>query len=101
MSQFVWNVCDIGEDFEVDDSAPSLDAACGAGTSDLDLGADDYVTIVNDAIALLEDSVEIVIPEDQIGTVCEVRKTTIVLRTNFLQICNTMGMLGCCSWPRK
>lgn len=54
---------------------PTVEDACGAGTSDENLTAGDYITIIADAVEDMADAgVSNVIPDDQIDTVCEVMK---------------------------
>lgn len=55
------------------DGIPSLDDACGAGSSDVNLGAEDYISIIEDAIDILEDAVGLTIPEEEIDIDCEVK----------------------------
>lgn len=72
--QFLRTVCnapDIG--LEPGSEIPTLDDACGVGTSEVDVSAGEYVEIITDAIALVEGSVETVIPEAQIDELCEVQ----------------------------
>lgn len=56
--------------------AISVDDECGAGTSDVDLSANDYLQVISDAIPLLEsvESFSFIIPEDEIDTHCQVRR---------------------------
>ena len=55
------------EDIDVDDD-------CGSGTSELDLYAEDYVTLISNATVLLDTNGvnNFTIPEDEIDEVCEV-----------------------------
>ena len=55
------------------DDTHSLDDACGLGTSELDLSPADYATIIEDAVGLMEPTVDLAIPADDIDTVCQVR----------------------------
>lgn len=55
------------------DDIDSLDDACGAGTSELDFSPVDYVTIIGDAVRLLESTADLIVPADDIDTVCQVR----------------------------
>ncbi|CAM9541397.1 unnamed protein product [Ascophyllum nodosum] len=50
-----------------------VDEVCGTGTSDQDLDAEEYLSLISDTTVLLGDSglSELIIPEDQIGSVCE------------------------------
>lgn len=55
------------------DQVPDLDDACGAGTSaSLDPSAGDYVTMIEDAVFLLQDGAGLSIPAAEIDTVCQV-----------------------------
>ena len=60
-------MCD--DDFDID-----VDENCGAGTSELDLSGEDYVTLISNATALLNTNGEnnFIIPEDEVDEVCEV-----------------------------
>ena len=76
--QFLRLVCDeLWSDSKDEESAlddiDSLDDACGAGTSELDLSAEDYATIIGDAVRLLEPTADLIVPADDIDTVCQVR----------------------------
>lgn len=51
----------------------TLDDACGAGTSDMDFSAADYLSTMEVAIDLLESIVSLSIPADEISETCEVR----------------------------
>ena len=55
------------------DQVPGLDDACGAGTSaSLDPSAVDYVTMIEDAVLLLQDDANLSIPAAEIDAVCQV-----------------------------
>ena len=77
--QFARTVCGLEESpydvlgLNVED-IPDLDDACGPGTSDIELTPEEYISIIGDAIALLENVVQTVIPEEAIDSVCEVKK---------------------------
>lgn len=65
------------EEFDIPlDDVPEIDGACGAGTSAaMDFSASEYLTTIDDAIALLDASlpeVSLSIPTADIVTVCEV-----------------------------
>lgn len=75
--QFVRTVCGL-DHFSYDalgldlDDIPELDDACGPGTSDIELTPEEYVSIIRDAIDLLESFENTVIPEEDIDSKCEV-----------------------------
>lgn len=55
------------------DQVPELDDVCGAGTSaGLDPSADDYETMIEDAVILLQDGAGLSIPASEIDTYCQV-----------------------------
>ena len=50
-----------------------VDGACGNGTSDQDLDAEEYISLISNTTVFLESmGLNETIPEDQIGDVCEV-----------------------------
>lgn len=75
--QFLRTVCGL-DYFSYDalgldvEDIPELDDTCGPGTSDIELTPEEYVSIIRDAIDLLESFEQTVIPEDDIDGVCEV-----------------------------
>ena len=54
------------------DEIESLDDACGAGTSELDLNALDYAIIIEEAVRLLNNNVLLAIPAEDMDAVCQV-----------------------------
>lgn len=73
--KFVRLVCaDLAEAINVNlDSFLEIDDACGAGTlASLDLTYEEYLTTIEDAIALLHEEIDLSIPEEDIETYCEV-----------------------------
>ncbi|CAN0021601.1 unnamed protein product [Pylaiella littoralis] len=73
-AKFVRLVCaDLAEAINVNlDSFLEIDDACGAGTlASLDLTYEEYLTTIEDAIALLHEEIDLSIPEEDIETYCE------------------------------
>lgn len=85
--QFVRLVCPSVEELGfTTDQVPELDDVCGAGTSaGLDPSAGDYLTMIEDAVILLQDDVGLSIPAAEIGIYCQVPwLTNFVLFIGFL-----------------
>lgn len=73
-----------------DDPAEGLDAICGPGTSALDLSATDYLEIITDTLALIEEdevAYGTTIQEDEVDTVCQVRFSIGVPGCTYLVAC--------------
>ena len=76
-NQFARLVCAglfAGNDEDLLDGIDPLDEACGAGTSELDLSAADYATIIEEAVFLLNPTADLAIPEEDMEAVCQVRE---------------------------
>lgn len=75
--QFVRLICDgIIEDSNSGDvlgDIETIDEACGAGASDVELTPAYYATIIADAVSLLNDDRNLAIPADELDTYCQVR----------------------------
>lgn len=59
--------------FENAGNVPEIDDACGAGATDnLDLTAEGYLALIEDAISLMQPAADVSIPTADVEAVCEV-----------------------------
>lgn len=67
------------------DQVPELDDVCGAGTSaGLDPSAEGYLTVIKDAVLLLQDEAGLSIPAAEIDVYCQVYTLADHVRPLFL-----------------